>query len=76
MLRSPGMMNADGIRALLRRECGNAASGKRWAEEHGLAFSYVYDVLAKRRKPGKKLLTALGKRKAEQMYEDMDGAGE
>jgi hypothetical protein len=63
-------ITADQIRTLLRRECRKAGGGRAWAEEHGLAFSYVYDVLAQRRNPGNKLLAALGKRKAEQMYED------
>ncbi len=66
------MMNVDQIHALLRREVLKAGGPRRWAEEHGLAYSYVYDVMAERRNPGKKLLAALGKRKAEQMYENMD----
>ena len=50
------MMNVDQIHALLRREVLKAGGPRRWAEEHGLAYSYVYDVMAERRNPGKKLL--------------------
>jgi hypothetical protein len=45
---------------LLRLRCAQAGSQAAWAREHGLAQTYVNEVLRGNRNPGEKLLHALG----------------
>jgi hypothetical protein len=51
-------MNEEQVRDLIReRADGNVAA---WAKSHGFTPQYAGDVLSGRRKPGNKILTALG----------------
>lgn len=44
----------------LRADIAKAGTAKAWAERHGVAASYVTDVLRGHRGPGDKILAALG----------------
>lgn len=44
----------------LRKACKEAGSQRQWALDHDMTPSYVNDALNKVRKPGKKILDALG----------------
>lgn len=46
--------------ALLKRQCEKAGGQASWAKQHNMSAPYVSDVLAGRRDPGEKVLTALG----------------
>jgi len=50
------------------RICMNKKSQRQWAEDHGIAKSYVWDVLAGKSPPGPKILDALGIEKLETEY--------
>lgn len=51
-------LTPDEVRDLLRDVAG--ANQKAWADSHGVAPSYVSDVLNRRRDPGRAILRALG----------------
>ena len=53
------MENIDPI-AELRNAVAWAGSQKQWADDHGISYAYVNDVLLGRREPGEKMLDALG----------------
>jgi len=57
-------MNIMAVRQRLYELTENAGSIKAWAEQNGLAFSYVAAVRRGDAKPGRKLLKAMGLRKA------------
>lgn len=57
-------MNLLGVRQRLHELTEDAGSIKAWAEANGLAFSYVAAVRRGDAKPGRKLLKAMGLRKA------------
>lgn len=57
-------LNDDHVRNDLRKACDKAGTQKAWAEKHGISCSYVTDVLAGRRWPGKAILDALGYERA------------
>lgn len=52
-------MTEDDVLKLLQRACDNAGSQALWAKSAGVSQQYVNDVLAKRRAPGKSILSAL-----------------
>lgn len=57
-------LTEDDVVAMLRREAGTGDRGKlELAERMSVFKSYVYDLLAGRRKPGPKVLAYLGLRK-------------
>lgn len=57
-------MNIMQLRQRLHELTEDAGSIKAWAEDNGLAFSYVAAVRRGDAKPGRKLLKAMGLRKA------------
>ena len=57
-------MNLMQLRQRLHDLTEDAGSIKAWAEDNGLAFSYVAAVRRGDAKPGRKLLKAMGLRKA------------
>lgn len=57
-------MNMMQLRQRLHELTEDAGSIKAWAEANGLAFSYVAAVRRGDAKPGRKLLKAMGLRKA------------
>lgn len=59
------------IRKLLREKCLEAGSQKAWAQANGMSAVHVCDVLQGNRAPGEKILTALGYRRSEPMYEEI-----
>jgi hypothetical protein len=64
-------MTIDEVLNLLASECGKSDSRTGWARANGLSPSYVGDVLARRRDPGKGILQALGLRRVV-TYEKME----
>lgn len=44
----------------LRMECRREGGQKAWAKKHNISTSYVQDILASRRGPGRKVQDALG----------------
>lgn len=53
-------MNLSDVQDKLRRLCEAAGGQGRWAEQNGLAASFISDVLNGRRDPSEKLLSKLG----------------
>lgn len=53
-------MGLSEVIALLRQRCAEAGSQAQWARDNGMAQTYVNEVLRGARRPGKKLLDALG----------------
>ncbi len=53
-------MTKDRVVAALRAACAEAGSQQAWASKSGLSIGYVCNTLKGRRKPGAKLLAALG----------------
>jgi hypothetical protein len=51
------------VKRMLREAVRAAGSQKAWAERHGIAQSYVSDVLRGERELGKQFLVALGVRR-------------
>ena len=54
------MISVDDLRKMLRDACEAAGSQKAWAKANGLSITYVSDVLAGRREPGKGIAQAFG----------------
>lgn len=52
-------MSIGQVKALLRRQCEKVGGQAQWARSNGVSAVYVSDVLAGRRGPAGKLLTAL-----------------
>ncbi|HMQ34462.1 MAG TPA: hypothetical protein PKD53_27245 [Chloroflexaceae bacterium] len=63
------------VRAELRSAVAEASSLRQWARQHKLSPSYVSDVLSEARRPGEKILAALGLRR-QIVYEGTDQDGE
>lgn len=57
-------MNLIGVRQRLHDLCEDAGSIRAWAEKNGLAFSYVAAVRRGDLKPSRKILKAMGLRRA------------
>lgn len=53
-------MTVDKVKILLKRACEKAGGQNRWAMLNDMSGVYVSDVLAGRREPAGKMLTALG----------------
>jgi DNA-binding transcriptional regulator YdaS (Cro superfamily) len=53
-------MRDDQVLARLRAECRKAGGQRAWAALYGVSESYVSDLLHGRRKPGPRVLKALG----------------
>jgi hypothetical protein len=58
------LMTETALLAVLRAECGRAGSQRAWAARHGLAESYIADLLKGRRSLGPKVLGVLGYERA------------
>ena len=58
------IMTLNELRRELHNICMDAGGVKPWADSKGIAFSYVAGVIRGDKKPGAKILKALGKRKA------------
>lgn len=54
------MLDEQDIRDRLRGAIDRAGSQRTFAEQHKMALQYVNDVLRGRRRPGQKILDALG----------------
>jgi len=54
------LLNREEVRRLLVAGCIQAGGQGRWAQQHGVAPSYVSEVLNGRRAPGYGILSALG----------------
>jgi len=63
-------MNIRELRNRLHDLCQDAGSIRAWADEQGLAFSYVAAVIRGDIKPGGKLLKAMGMRKSFSLRKD------
>lgn len=48
------------VKALLRAACEAAGGRQSWGETHGISPQYIGDVLRGDRRPGNKILRALG----------------
>lgn len=53
-------MTTDKVRDILRKACRKAGGQSQWAGLNGMSGVYVSDVLAGRKEPAGKMLTALG----------------
>lgn len=53
-------MTLDKVLTMIRKACDRAGGQSAWAEKIGTTAQKVSDVLARRREPGPKLLSALG----------------
>ena len=58
------IMTLNELRRELHNICMDAGGVKPWADSKGIAFSYVAGVIRGDKKPGAKILKALGKRNA------------
>lgn len=60
------------MRRRLLRECKKAGTQKVWAMENDVSETHVCDVIKGKRGPGRKILEALGLRKREPEYEEVE----